>query len=247
RRLVIATAQRRKDPRQADAVQHALLDLGAGQDLDLGRQHLVGFWHRAAGGVAGIGLVDIFLTEPHQEARLGGVEGFQRKGEGQAQRQYDQEDTQHQEALAPEQGHEIAGLIARPGAQLRRSAEWRCRLATWRPSAFRHENPKTKAWDRPSPRAINAWLPISVNHRLEGCFSRWKPRCPCRSPFASPSSAWPWAPGPARAAARTCSPRLRGRAPTSPISAMRPGPTPSRPTGSIRATRSIWLSPPPRN
>jgi hypothetical protein len=112
-----------EDLAEADLADHPLAQLAAAQDLGFRLDHLVDVGHRAAGGVAGPGLVDIFLAQADEQAGAGGVGLLHRGGEGQAQQEDDQEHAQHQPALAPQQGDEIGRRIAgtrRPVATRRR-------------------------------------------------------------------------------------------------------------------------------
>jgi hypothetical protein len=102
-----------EDPGDPQALDDPPVQGGALQDLDLRLDDLVGGRDGAARRVPELGLVDVLLAEPHQNRGLGQVFLLHQEGGGPADGEQHEEDGDHQPPLAPEQGDEVGGRIAR--------------------------------------------------------------------------------------------------------------------------------------
>ncbi len=85
----------------AQLVDHPPAQLLALQDLDLGLHQLVVGGDGAAGGVADVGLIDVFGPQPHQKARVRRIAGLHGQGDAEPDGHDHREDGEHQEAVAP--------------------------------------------------------------------------------------------------------------------------------------------------
>ena len=108
----VVAAQRGVEARQADVADHLVLERRAAQDLDLRLDDRVVLRGLSAPGVADIGVVDVGVAQPDQEAGVGDIARLQPGGGQGAQAEHRHEHRQHQPALAPYERRQVLHGVA---------------------------------------------------------------------------------------------------------------------------------------